>query len=333
MGIDPQQVERLIEIKRQLGKLNRQKSHLTSQLRAVRNNMPDSDGVLRKDFSALLRFFPKANIDAFADVEKFHAKINGFLRADIEEEIARLAPQIEYVDADIASYEKQIADSGVAKSLSQSILTQYARVSREIEKLTEENEALRNEMTQIEKCKEIEHLLASLRKRQDDALAGAQADVNSEMKRINDIITGGGRSAPELTLKPDKTFDFETKDDKSEGTAFKGLVVYDLSMLSLTPLPALIHDSSIVKRIEDADFEQILALYQKSGEKGKQVFIAFDKADTYTPNTYKLLDEATVLHLSVGNELFGTSWSRQTSSSKAVNTPVLETVNNPDDEE
>jgi len=333
LGIDPQQVERLIEIKRQLGKLNRQKSHLTSQLHAVRNNMPDSDGVLKKDFSALLRFFPETNIDAFVDVEKFHAKINGFLRADIEEEIARLAPQIEYVDADIASYEKQIADSGVAKSLSQSILTQYARVSREIEKLTEENEALRNEMTQIEKCKEIEYLLASLRKRQDDALAGAQADVNSEMKRINDIITGGGRSAPELTLKPDKTFDFETKDDKSEGTAFKGLVVYDLSMLSLTPLPALIHDSSIVKRIEDADFEQILGLYQKSGEKGKQVFIAFDKADTYTPNTYKLLDEATVLHLSVGNELFGTSWSRQTASSKAANTPVLETVNKPDDAE
>ncbi len=120
--------------------------------------------------------------------------------------------------------------------------------------------------------------------------------MNAEMKRINDIITGGDRTAPELTLKPDKTFEFETPDDKSEGTAaFKSLVVYDLSMLALTPLPVLIHDSSIVKRIEDADFEQILGLYQKSGESGKQVFIAFDKADTYTPNTYKIVDKASVL--------------------------------------
>ena len=327
LGIDQQQVERLIEIKKELSKLNRQKSRMTSQLHAVRNNMPDSDGVLKKDFSTLLRFFPDANTDAFTDVEKFHAKINGFLRADIEDEIARLIPQIEYIDADIASYEKQIADTGVAKSLSQSILTQYARVSREIEKLTEENEALRNEIVQTVKRKEMEHLLASLRKRLEDALAGAQNVVNAEMKRINDIITGGGRSAPELTLKPDKTFEFETKDDKSEGTAFKNLVVYDLSMLALTPLPALIHDSSIVKRIEDADFEQILSLYQKSGEKGKQVFIAFDKADSYTPNTNQVLEEATVLHLSVGSELFGMSWSRQTPSPKAVTTFVLEADN------
>jgi uncharacterized protein YydD (DUF2326 family) len=273
--------------------------------------MPGNDGVLKKDFSALLHFFPDAKIDAFTDVEAFHAKINGFLRADIEEEIARLTPQIEYIDADIANYEKQIEGSGVAKSLSQSILTQYARVSREIEKLVEENEALQGEMEQMEKRKEIEHLLANLRKRQEEALAAAQDEVNAEMKRINDIITGGDRTAPELTLKPDKTFEFETPDDKSEGTAFKSLVVYDLSMLALTPLPVLIHDSSIVKRIEDADFEQILGLYQKSGESGKQVFIAFDKADTYTPNTYKIVDKASVLRLSVGNELFGKSWSRQ----------------------
>ena len=258
-----------------------------------------------------MRCCPDAKIDAFTDVEAFHAKINGFLRADIEEEIARLTPQIEYIDADIANYEKQIEGSGVAKSLSQSILTQYARVSREIEKLVEENEALQGEMEQMEKRKEIEHLLANLRKRQEEALAAAQDEVNAEMKRINDIITGGDRTAPELTLKPDKTFEFETPDDKSEGTAFKSLVVYDLSMLALTPLPVLIHDSSIVKRIEDADFEQILGLYQKSGESGKQVFIAFDKADTYTPNTYKIVDKASVLRLSVGNELFGKSWSRQ----------------------
>jgi len=69
------------------------------------------------------------------------------------------------------------------------------------------------------------------------------------------------------------------------------------------------HDSSIVKRIEDSDFERILRLYQGSG---KQVFIAFDKADSCTPEAYKILKENAVLHLSEGgNELFGMSWSRR----------------------
>ena len=69
LGIDPQQAERLAEIKSELGKLSRRKSRLISQLNAVRNNMPGNDGVLKKDFSALLRFFPDAKIDAFTDAE------------------------------------------------------------------------------------------------------------------------------------------------------------------------------------------------------------------------------------------------------------------------
>ena len=325
LGIDPEQAERLAEIKRALGKLNRQKSRLISQLHAIRNNMPSNDGMLRKDFSALLHFFPDADLDAFTDVETFHAKINKFLRADIEAEIAKLTPQIDIVDADITAYENQIIDSGVAKSLSQSILTQYARVMREVEKLTEQNESLRNEMEQSRKRKEIEELLSNLRRKQEEALSKAQADINTVMKRINDRVTGNGRTAPELTLKPDKSFEFETPDDMSEGTAYKSLVVYDLTMLEITPVPALIHDSSIVKRIENADFEQILGLYQESGNAGKQIFIAFDKADSYTPKTSGILEESAVLRLSVGNELFGTSWSRtQPDAEQATAVPSVD---------
>jgi hypothetical protein len=323
LGVDSKQAEKLANIKKELGRLIKRKSLLTSQLNAVQNNMPDNDGILRKDFSALLRFFPKANIDAFNDVETFHAKINSFLRADIEEEVSQLVPQIEYIDADITSYEKQIEDTGVAKTLSQSILTQYARVSREIERLEEENEAIQSEMEQSKKRKEIEDILTNLRKKQEEALESAEFEINAEMKRINDIITGGGRATPVLTLRPDKSYEFETPNDKSEGTAYKGLVVYDLAMLSLTPLPALIHDSSIVKRIEDADFEQILSLYQECEDMGKQVFIAFDKADAYTDDTYRMLDEATILRLSVGNELFGKSWSRKAAETKQKPTSIL----------
>jgi hypothetical protein len=103
-------------------------------------------------------------------------------------------------------------------------------------------------------------------------------------------------------------------------------------MLALTPLPAIIHDSSIVKRIEDSDFEQILGLYQASGKNGKQIFIAFDKADSYPPKTSRTLEEATVLHLAVGNELFGTSWSRSKPKAQAEAEPANETVSESDEE-
>ena len=312
LGIDHEKAVLLAGIRKELERLDSRKGRLESQLRAVRSNMPDGDGVLCKDFSALCSFFPDADIDAFTDVENFHAKINGFLRTDIEAEIARLEPLIEDTDADIAAIEKQLTDSGIARSLSQSILTQYARVTREIDDLQKKNDELANEINAINRRKELEQLLANLRRKQEESLSAAEIKINAELERINAIVTGGNRPAPILVLKPDKTFEFGTVADKSEGTAYKNLVVYDLSMLATTAVPALIHDSSIVKRIEDADFEQILGLYQESGKNGKQVFIAFDKADSYTPTTYETLKNAAILRLSVGEELFGESWSRIT---------------------
>jgi len=315
LGIDHEKATRLAEIRKQLERLDTRKSRLESQLRAVRSNMPDGDGVLRKDFSALCRFFPDADVDALTDVESFHAKINGFLRSDIEDEIARLEPLIEDTDSDIAAIEKQLVESGIARTISQSILNQYARVTREIDDLSKKNEELKSEIEQADRRREAEKMLANLRRRQEESLADAERLVNTELTRINEIVTGGDRPAPVLTLKPDKTFEFETSDDKSEGTAFKNLVVYDLSMLSLTPLPVLIHDSSIVKRIEDADFERILGMYQASD---RQVFIAFDKADSSTPAAREILERNAILHLSVGNELFGISWSRRTEESPSM---------------
>jgi hypothetical protein len=335
LGLDHEKSERLAAVKKELERLDARKGRYESQLAAIRSNTPD--GVLRKDFSALLEFFPDTNLDAFVDVENFHAKINGFLQTDIENEIARLQPLLDNTVADIAELDKQIAESGIARSLSQTILNQYAHVVREIGDLTIKNAELEREIEAAMKRKELEQLLSNLRKRHDAALAAAEEEVNAEMMRINAIVTGGNRPAPVLTLKPDRTFNFGTSADNSEGTAFKNLVVYDLSMLALTQIPVLIHDSSIVKRIEDVDFEQILALYKENGKQGRQVFIAFDKADSYTPKTASMLEQAAILHLSVGNELFGTSWSRITGSPKPettrAETEAAETTDNEKSEE
>ena len=77
-------------------------------------------------------------------------------------------------------------------------------------------------------------------------------------------------------------------------------------MLGLTNLPTIIHDSVILKQIGDAPVEKLLALYKRAG---KQVFIALDKAGSYTKEASAMLYEGAVLRLSNhGHELFGWSW-------------------------
>jgi uncharacterized protein YydD (DUF2326 family) len=331
LGLDHQRTKQLAVVRKRLDQLDAKKDGLESQLRVIKSNMPGGKGKPRKDFSALQEFFPDTNIRELTDVETFHARINGFLSADIQEEINILQPQLDDVNGEIAELDKQIEESGIARDLSQRILNNYARVAREITDLEQKNRELETEIEAIKRRQELDELLGTLRRKQNEVLANAETKVNDEMTRINAIVTDGDRPAPVLTIKPEKTFEFGTPDDKSEGTAFKNLVVYDLSMLALTPVPALIHDSSIVKRIEDADFEQILGLYQDAAKDGRQVFIAFDKADTYTPETSKVLEDAAILHLGVGKELFGTSWSRNRSKEQAE--PEFDVESEPDAEE
>ena len=91
------------------------------------------------------------------------------------------------------------------------------------------------------------------------------------------------------------------------GIAYKGLVIFDLSVLELTKLPVLVHDSIIFKNISDEAIQKIIELYSNSG---KQIIIAFDKQKSYGEKTYNLLEKSSVLKLSDnGKQLFGFSWA------------------------
>lgn len=59
---------------------------------------------------------------------------------------------------------------------------------------------------------------------------------------------------------------------------FKGLIIFDLALLRLTELPVIAHDSNIFKNIADLPIDKIMELYNQSE---RQIFIAFDKEDTF----------------------------------------------------
>ena len=80
------------------------------------------------------------------------------------------------------------------------------------------------------------------------------------------------------------------------------MVLYDLAILLLTNVPALIHDGNILSSISTDHLEKVLEIYNKFG---KQVFIAVDKAES------EILRDSAVLRLSEGHELYGFSWSRK----------------------
>ena len=129
------------------------------------------------------------------------------------------------------------------------------------------------------------------------------------VKQFLEIYNDDSES-PVISISEDgKKFEFFTPYDSGAGTSCKGLILFDLAILEMTVLPALIHDSDIHKRIEDYSFGKILDLYQQSG---KQVFISMDRQETFSSEVAKKLEDAEVLYLSGnGNELFGKDWKKK----------------------
>ncbi|VMC25089.1 Chromosome segregation ATPase [Streptococcus pneumoniae] len=132
--------------------------------------------------------------------------------------------------------------------------------------------------------------------------------INTKMRESNDVLYPNIRQGPQINLKAHNSYSFYTPDDDGTRTKFKGIILYDLSILYPTQLPALVHDSLLLSNISYQATEALLKLYDQSKSLNKQVFLAFDKASSYSPEANQLLSENTVLKLSSdGNELYGIS--------------------------
>lgn len=306
-GFDTQTFERITAVQKELNSIIRKRNRLQSQLNAIKSNITDSKAETASEFESLLRFFPNVNLKAFEEIEHFHIKIREILGEEMDQEIYRLQPLIEEYDKEIRRLNRKIEESGIAKEMSERVLSQCVNVSKSIDRLEEETAELIHQKELQDARAEAEQKLEKLLLQQTEKLGEIQDDINLRMETINGVVTEKQETAPLLYITPQKDIIFETPGNTSEGTAFKSLVVYDLSVLELRPIPAIIHDSNILKRIEDVHLEHILERYQSTK---RQVFIAFDKADSTTEKAHRILEETAILRLSDGNELFGRSWSK-----------------------
>ena len=173
------------------------------------------------------------------------------------------------------------------------------------------NQEIKDELLNIEKTMNVLEMEKDKIKKQKTN--EVQEKINNKLETLNNKIYDDAKIPP--TLEIDKNqYVFKTVDDTGTGASYRGMVLYDISILELTCLPILIHDSVLLKQIEDIAIEKILEIYSNSE---KQVFIALDKSSSYSRRSQEILNDKRVLELGTdGNELFGKSWSKKLSTMK-----------------
>lgn len=258
------------------------------------------------DLSALAEFFPNVNLRKLYEVEKYHQKLAVILDKQFAEERSAVTTQIAVLQEQLAQIKQQIADMGYIGDLSKEFLDRHAEIKGRIDALRAQNEAYRT-LVDLQESKKIADRL--LKEGIRHILTEIQDEVNAKMKAFNDSLFTDRRQAPHLVFHEYNSYTFETPDDTGTGSNYKGMVLYDLAVLNLTALPAIAHDSLILKNIGDGAVDGIMQIYAQSD---KQVFIAFDKQSAYRPMTQQILEDNCVLQLSDnGCELYGESWNKE----------------------
>ena len=308
LGIEnPKIIEQIGLLKEELRKTNRKLSKYKSQLRVISDNRRNSAIGVDGDLELLKEFFPDADIKHIQEIEQFHRKIQEILTDEFSDAEEQLRGLINIAQEEQSLLEKEIRELGVSKDFSTQVFRKYASLRNELDELQRANDAHEKLKEHGDAVKEAkENTKAALK----DERAHLQKMLNDKMGELNGYIYNDDSESPIITIAEDgKNYDFYTPYDSGAGTSCKGLILLDLSILEMTVLPALIHDSDIHKRIEDYSFGKILDLYQNSG---KQVFIAMDRQETFSPEIAEKLEKAKVLYLSGnGNELFGRDWKKK----------------------
>lgn len=247
-------------------------------------------------------YFPSVNVRKLYDVEKCHKKLAVILDEQFAAERQAVESEIVVLQEQIQAIQTQISQLGFVGNLSKEFLDRHSEIKGRIDALKTQNEAYLT-LTDLQNAKKKadEMLKSAIESILDDI----ERSVNDEMKALNDSLFTDTRKAPHLTFNEYNSYRFETPDDTGTGSNYKGMVIYDLAILHLTALPAIAHDSLILKNIGDGAVDGIMKIYALSR---KQVFIAFDKQAAYRADTQRILSDNTVLKLSDGNcELYGES--------------------------
>lgn len=304
--LEPLVAERVALLKKSLANLRRRKTRLRGTLDSIEDERSFGSYKQGKDYEDFRRMFPEADIRSIEEIEGFHKKLSGLLEKERKESAAVAQLQITALEEEIIALEREIRNAGAASSLSVAILDAYSALDKEIAQLESANELYDKKNSVDETAKERRNLLNS---KKALLLGAMQTQINAALDASNSEVCGTEKTAPILTIESSKKYTFGIINDYGTGSLTRAMFLLDFTVLSQTNLPAIIHDSHLIKQVEDDSVVSLLEMYDKSE---KQVFIAIDKGHSYSSKGMPaVLERSIVLHLDRDHELFGRAWNER----------------------
>lgn len=293
----------ILGIQKKRSDLAVQRNAIESRLKRTVANIANKNIDIKSELEEFVNYFPDFNVEQIKKIDGFHSSITKILKEELKEAEKELKAKLADLDVLIREYDDQINEKLQVKNAPKITLNRVVELVASINQLTSENGYYTKKLQLEESVASASEDLAELREKVLDEICST---INTEMNYLNRKIYTDNRRPPTLSIH-DKKYSFNTYGDTGTGTAYANLITFDLALLRLTCLPALIHDLPLLKNIEDNAVSNITRIYDSFD---KQIFIAIDKIDTYGKKTADLIRNRMVLKLSRDKLLFNKNWKK-----------------------
>lgn len=293
--------------------LDSRRRKLRNQKRILEKKLADIDfdkDYLDKDtisgIQKLKEFFPNEEFKEIEDINKFYKDVKKIIKLEYSDTNTQIKEMIAILDKEIDEITTKLHEYKGTPTVARSILERHASLKARI-KVVEESisnfdrkEKIVSEYTQ--KAESLKTVVA----RHTSIIS---SKINNDMAALNNRFYDGSRVPPHLEINGLNSYAFYTPGDTGTGTRFKGVALFDLSILANTQVPAIAHDSIIFGNISHYTRAVMFKLYNEV--KGKQVFVAFDAPDDEDAETKKILYDNKVVQLfPEPRALFGKQWNK-----------------------
>ena len=266
---------------------------------------------MAENIEALKSFFPSVNMKRLDAIALFHSSLATVMQTQLGEEINRLQSELETALIDYNAVQKECNDAFPEEFFSAKVFNDYGKRYFEAQKIKESIDNYQKSKTLADSGKEAKE---RLNEKEYDILSDIAESINSRLAALNERVSNGEWKKPQLRFEKPKSsnakgisrYSLSSQNDEGDGTESANVIMFDMSVLSLTSLPALAHDLFVRNELDDKREEECIKLYALETEK--QIFTVFRSLQKYSKEVQDLIEKNTVISLYAGGgELYGTS--------------------------
>lgn len=205
--------------------------------------------------------------------------------------------ELETVQADIENIEKQIADFGNEEDFTTAFLLEFSRIQGEIDRL---NALLNEDTNRKAAAAKVSADKKNLKTNEKTILDNIEKSINEKLSLYSEEVFGKEIENIQFHFPTNARYELGSPLDDGTGTDYTSLILFDLAVLNLTKLPAIIHDSYLIANIRGNRLENLIKAY--AGVSEKQIFLSIDETDKLNANTETIVnrDDIRVIKLRQG---------------------------------